>query len=79
MFEQAQLILYGQFTEERAWGLVLLALTLAVALPSAWIMAQQWVGWMQYVAAVGAGFVMAILAAMLWGKVLSRVRKRWFA
>lgn len=79
MFEQAQLILYGQFTEERLWGVVLLALSLAVAVPAGWVAAQQVAGWLQYVASAAVGLVAVIVAAKVWGVVLSQVRNRWFA
>jgi hypothetical protein len=79
MFEILRLQLYGQFTEERLWGLVLLALSLAVALPVGYYMLGRWVGWMQYVAAAGGFVVALIFAGQVFGKVLSRVRKRWFA
>jgi len=79
MFEQAQLILYGQVNERRKWGVVLLALSLLTAAPVAWVMYGHWIGWMQYVAAAGGGAVAFIFGATVWGKVLSYVRDRWFA
>lgn len=78
MFEHAQLVLYNQFTEERLWGLALLALSIAVAAIPTW---QVWTwnsGWQRYVAALMVFAFVFLLAAKGWGIVLSNVRKRWF-
>lgn len=79
MFELIETILYGQLTEERKWGLLLLALSLALAVPVGWTVSHMWIGWTRYVAASGAFFVTLIVAGQVWGSVLSRVRQRVIA
>jgi len=79
MLEYAQTALYGQFTEERMWGLVLLALSVATAAFPAWRASIGLNGYAMYAVMVIVGGLFLLPAAVLWGKVLSWVRQRWFA
>lgn len=79
MFEQAKIILTGQFTTERLWGVVLLALSLATALPAGAYVLSLNSGLIQYAAAALAFVFVFLLGGFVWGKVLSQIRTRWFA
>lgn len=77
MFEQARLILYGQVTEERLWGVVLLALTSITALGVAYPVSQNWIGYQSYIAGTGAFLVTFFFVVRIWGTVLSKVREKY--
>jgi len=79
MLEYAQTALYGQFTEERMWGLVLLALSTATAAIPMFAVAGQFSGYVAWGVAAAVFFPVWVAAAWVWGKPLSWVRQRWFA
>jgi hypothetical protein len=77
MFDILKLQLMGEFTYERLWGLALLILSAGTAGVVAWHMAQQWIGYQQYVAAGGSFLVTLLLTAKVYGQSLDYVRKNW--